>query len=886
MTLAAEPAGAVPVPTPTPTLTLQVRLSAEALPDWLGKALAGLDPTRVRVRVLLQRPGEPAVVAAPVIVLHLAQPADCEAGPLHWVLLDGQGRALCAAWPLLDTITRSQGIALQCRQLDVAGGWPLRRALHVAAAPAYARGRIGLPAAIRDLLAQALADLQCQAPLPGAELRPSQAAPKLSALSRLYARARGRWRATWQRQGARWLSESWQVGLIDQPVASLLEAGPLPPVRWLTDNRREGYWADPYGLPGSSDELICEFYDRRSGLGRIEQLRIGPGAALLERSRVVLPGRGHASFPQVFELEGRRLALAETMAQRSCWLYEVDDRGAWRALWPLLQDTAAIDPALLRWEGRYWLAYTDGDLGEHDNLCLQYAERLEGPWLAHANNPVKRDIRGARMAGSFFQQGGALYRPSQDCLSGYGAAVALQRVVRLSPTQFEEITVRRLQADPRGGLPDGLHTVNAWGNRTLVDGKRLTFELQALLHKLGLRRDASARARRRLQAAGSVQRGIFVYVPHLRTGGGEVSMLQLAEGFAAAGREVTLVVHTLRTQELPVPPGVQVISLERGGTAAALLPLVRALRLHRPQVLLSAFPHTNIATVVALALARSGTAGVLSEHAPLIQQIGQQASWRYRLLPPLVRRIYPRAAAVVAVSQGVRTDLKHIAGPALAPRVIANPVLPPGFEAEAACTPDHPWLCDPQLQVVLSVCRLAVEKDLPTLVKAFADLQRSRPNVRLLMAGEGPERDWLEALVADLGLQAVVQLPGRTQQALRWMHHATVFVLPSRFEGFGNVLIEALACGTPVVATDCPVGPRELLDGGRYGALVPVGDATALARAIEAVLDDPRLPEGAHAAALGYTRDAACAAYLRLFDNLPSGAGTGAGAGAAEDAAC
>lgn len=141
--------------------------------------------------------------------------------------------------------------------------------------------------------------------------------------------------------------------------------------------------------------------------------------------------------------------------------------------------------------------------------------------------------------------------------------------------------------------------------------------------------------------------------------------------------------------------------------------------------------------------------------------------------------------------------------------------------------------------------RLSPEKDLPTLLHAFSLLHRQRPEAHLLLAGEGPERAGLEALVAALGLQAVVELLGRTRQPLAWMRRAAVFVPASRFEGFGNVLIEALACGTPVVATDCPVGPREVLQGGRFGPLVPVGDAGAMAQAIGQLLDRPALPAGA-----------------------------------------
>jgi glycosyltransferase involved in cell wall biosynthesis len=170
--------------------------------------------------------------------------------------------------------------------------------------------------------------------------------------------------------------------------------------------------------------------------------------------------------------------------------------------------------------------------------------------------------------------------------------------------------------------------------------------------------------------------------------------------------------------------------------------------------------------------------------------------------------------------------------------------------------------------VVLSVSRLSPEKDIPTLLDAFARLHQARPHSRLLLAGDGPDRARLQALVAQHGLQAVVQLPGRVAQPMAWMARADVFVLASQYEGFGNVLVEALASGVPVVSTDCPVGPREILQDGRYGRLVPVGDVAALALAMGQALDQGAQPAGAQAHAQQFTEARACAAYRALFDSL------------------
>jgi glycosyltransferase involved in cell wall biosynthesis len=553
-------------------------------------------------------------------------------------------------------------------------------------------------------------------------------------------------------------------------------------------------------------------------------------------------------------------------------LYEVDADGNWHPLFSLLNDVAAADPAMFVWEGRWWLAFTDADIGEMDNLCLYFADRLEGPWLPHANNPVKVDIAGARMAGGFFHHDGQLYRPAQDCLQTYGAGIVVYRVIELAPERFSEEPVRRLLPDVGSCCPHGLHTLNAWGERTLVDAKRHGVNPLVLWRNLRRRWERSPSGR--LFSGPPVQSDIsgplfrvMVYVPHLRVGGGEISMLRLAEGFAADGLEVCLVANSAETVELAIPPGVTFVSLGGHGTLSALWSLSRLLREYRPHCLLSAFPHTNVAALVALALSGVNARCVVTEHAPLSRLIAQQDNWRYRLLPALLRWAYRRAHAVVGVSTGVRDDLQQILGKGVAPQVIRNPVLGLGFEAEMALAVGDPWLTDEALRVVLSVCRLSVEKDLPTLIKAFAEVHRERPETRLLMVGEGPDRGRLEKLIAEMGLGDVVRLPGYTGTPLAWMRRAAVFVLSSRFEGFGNALVEAMACGTPVVSTDCPVGPREILEGGRLGDLVPVGDAPAMARAIGDALDAPgRFPE-AREAALRYTQAKSCASYRRLFES-------------------
>lgn len=370
----------------------------------------------------------------------------------------------------------------------------------------------------------------------------------------------------------------------------------------------------------------------------------------------------------------------------------------------------------------------------------------------------------------------------------------------------------------------------------------------------------------------AAEREVFVYLPNLKMGGAEISLVRLAGGFAQRGVKVALVVHDTRNGKIDVPEGVELVVLGACRSLSALWSLVRLLRARRPRFMLTAFPHTNVMAVLARTLARVDCRLVISEHAPLSLQVAHMGGWRYRALPRIARWAYPRADAVVAVSQGVRDDLGTLM-PGVEPHVIYNPVLPVDWAVRTEAEVEHPWLMDSELDVVLTVSRLSVEKDVPVVVRAFASIAQSRPTARLLIAGEGVEREAIERCIAELGLQDRAQLVGVVANPLAWMRRARLFVLASRFEGFGNVLVEALAAGTRVISTDCPVGPREVLQGGRFGALVPVGDVAAMAREMAAVLDSDPTAAGralGREAAQQYTLDRACTDYMAVFAEIES----------------
>jgi glycosyltransferase involved in cell wall biosynthesis len=221
---------------------------------------------------------------------------------------------------------------------------------------------------------------------------------------------------------------------------------------------------------------------------------------------------------------------------------------------------------------------------------------------------------------------------------------------------------------------------------------------------------------------------------------------------------------------------------------------------------------------------------------------------------------------VVAVSRGAADDLARTAAlPRERIRVIYNPVITPAMEALARERVDDPWFAPGQPPVILGVGRLNRQKDFATLVRAFAAV-RQRREARLVILGEGDERAALERLIAELAVAQDVALPGFRTNAVAHMAHSAVFALSSAWEGLPTVLIEALAAGAAVVSTDCPSGPREILQDGRLGALVPVGDPAALAAAILDTLDRPAGASPREALAL-FTMDAAVDHYLRLIED-------------------
>lgn len=363
-------------------------------------------------------------------------------------------------------------------------------------------------------------------------------------------------------------------------------------------------------------------------------------------------------------------------------------------------------------------------------------------------------------------------------------------------------------------------------------------------------------------------KSIGFYLPRLTGGGAERTLLRLAAGFAAEGWTPHLVVDQAQGELLTEvhAAGLPFSSLDAPRTLAALPRLTRWLRQQQPTALLSAITHNNLIAVWAGGWARVTTRIILSEHTQLSAQAATHRHWQYRVLPTLCARTYPHAAARVAVSEGVAADLAtyaHLDRRSIT--VIPNPVVTPDFPLRAAAPCSHPWLNDGGGPVVVAAGRLEPVKDFATLMRAIAILHQRRP-VRLLILGEGASRGELLALRAQLGLTAAVDLPGFQPDPLPFFARAAVVVVSSLYEGFGLTLVEAMACGAPVVSTDCPSGPAEILAGGRYGRLTPVGDAAALSAALAQTLDHPLSADQLRRRAQDYTLAAITRCYLNLLE--------------------
>jgi hypothetical protein len=292
------------------------------------------------------------------------------------------------------------------------------------------------------------------------------------------------WRMLWRNATARVRSrllqyDHWNIGIVRQPIRAFLDPKHRSPtVEWLPPRGRNEFIADPFGVVRDDKVMVfCEFLDYRNGVGEIAALRPSEPTTLIPVAIGPTPAV-HLSYPMVFEHDGRLLCIPETHAAREVALYAAEhfpDR--WVKIATLVENAAIVDATLFRHDDNWWLAGA-ADPGETRfgaDLHLWYSPAITGPWRAHAGNPVKTDVRSSRPAGTPFVVDGFLYRPAQDSSVTYGGRVVINRVLCLTPNSFEEEVVAYVEPDINGPYPDGLHTLSAVGDLTLIDGKRFRF---------------------------------------------------------------------------------------------------------------------------------------------------------------------------------------------------------------------------------------------------------------------------------------------------------------------------------------------------------------------------------------------------------------------------
>ncbi|MEM8501314.1 MAG: glycosyltransferase [Pseudomonadota bacterium] len=332
----------------------------------------------------------------------------------------------------------------------------------------------------------------------------------------------------------------------------------------------------------------------------------------------------------------------------------------------------------------------------------------------------------------------------------------------------------------------------------------------------------------------SCPKKLMFFLPSLSGGGTERAMLTLANGFADKGFDVDLVLASASGPYIKdISKKIQLIDLDQPRVFACIPKLVAYLRKERPRYLVSALYYVNVVAIIAKLLSRVDCKMVVSERNTVSEMLEYDSAASRLLMPSLMRMFYPKANVITAVSHGVARDLADLLGiDRNRITVIYNPVYSEELIELSNAPLKNNWIDELDAPLIVAVGRFSQEKQFAMLIDAFAGLRKNF-NARLAILGDGELRADLERQIELLGLQEHVSLPGFIDNPFPWIKRAQLFVLTSRTEGLPGVLIQAMACGTPVVSTDCASGPREILEDGKWGKLVPVDDHEALQQAMK-----------------------------------------------------
>lgn len=338
---------------------------------------------------------------------------------------------------------------------------------------------------------------------------------------------------------------------------------------------------------------------------------------------------------------------------------------------------------------------------------------------------------------------------------------------------------------------------------------------------------------------------VALYIPSMNGGGAQRVMVTLANGLAQEEIKVDLVLNQSTGPYMSdISDKVNVITLNTSRALTSIVPLSRYLRKEKPSTILSAMHYVNIITVVAKIISFTDVRVVLSEHNNLTASLNNNNRVVFNFIfLKLMSWAYKRSDAIVAVSDGVANDLSNrinICRDMIT--TIYNPIVTPELlkSINSSEPLDHPWFQNSTIPVIIAVGRLTSQKNFTLLINAFTKVI-NKIDANLFILGEGEMRSQLEDQIKHLNLQNKVELHGFVSNPYKWMSKSDLFVLSSKYEGFGNVLVEAMACGTPVISTNCPSGPSEILDNGKWGELVPINDIDTLSESIIRTLNNSNI---------------------------------------------
>jgi len=329
------------------------------------------------------------------------------------------------------------------------------------------------------------------------------------------------------------------------------------------------------------------------------------------------------------------------------------------------------------------------------------------------------------------------------------------------------------------------------------------------------------------------KRLITLFTGILGGGGAERVMATLANEFNRAGFEVDLVLVNQAGSYLnDLDPGINVVNLASRRTLYSLLPLIRYLRKRRPEVLFSTMGYMNIIAILARVFSGVSSRLFVREAVTVSVSAKNTGDFKEKFIMFMLKYFYAVSDGVITPCQGVAEDLIRVVGVSKKlVTVIPNPLDLKAIRERSITPLDHLRINSNDMPLILGVGRLTAQKDFQTLISAFDKVAKVY-RVRLIILGEGEERNALEELIELKGIKGLVEMPGYIENPFVYMKQAAVYVLSSRWEGLPNTLLQAAAAGTCIVATDCPSGPKEILEQGRWGKLVPVGDVDAMAKAI------------------------------------------------------